>query len=254
MLAQERYNKIQELLLSDNVVRVSKLTTLFGVSLETVRRDLEHMEGQGLLKRVYGGAVLSENSENQPTRVKRQAVLTEQKREIAELVCRYICEGDSIAMDASTTNHVIASVLKTKFKSLTILTNCLSIINELSDMPDYKIIIPGGILNTDELSITGDFIERSLDNFRMNKMLISMSGISLRDGLTDFGFGECQVKKKMISISRELYVVADSTKFGKVSLIKVCDFQDINMIITDSKLSETIKQAFVKEGVEIVNS
>jgi len=254
MLAQERYNKIQELLILNNAVRVSELTKLFDVSLETVRRDLEYMESQGMLKRVHGGAILMENSEIQSSRTKRQNVLVDQKREIGEIVARYITEGDSIAMDASTTNHIIASVLKTKFKKLTIFTNYLPIVNELADMQNYDIIIPGGILNTEELSITGDLTEQSIGKYRMSKMLMSVSGISLKDGLTDFGFGEFQIKKKMMEISQEIYVVADSTKFGKVSLIKVCDFDDINMIITDKKLKDNIKQSFIKEGIEVINS
>lgn len=254
MLAQERYNKIQELLIANNAVRVSELTKLFDVSLETVRRDLEFMESQGMLKRVHGGAILKENGEIQSSRSKRQNVLVEQKKEIGEFVSRYISEGDSIAMDASTTNHAIASVLKTKFKKLTIFTNYLPIINELSDMPNYDIIIPGGILSNEELSITGDIAEQAVGKYRMNKMLMSVSGISLKDGLTDFGFNEYQIKKKLMEISKEIYVVADSTKFGKVSLIKVCNFDDINMIITDSKLQDNIKHSFLKEGIEVINS
>lgn len=252
MLAQDRYDQILEQLAQNHSVKVSRLIKQFGVSIETVRRDLEHLESQGLLKRVHGGAVAG-GCGLETTRSHRQNELMAQKREIGEILCSYIQEGDSIAMDASTTNHAIAQVLKSHFKRLTVLTNYIPIMQELSAQKEYTIIVPGGIVNNEELSITGDFAEYTIPQFRIHKMLLSMSGISLKDGLTDFGFQELPVKKKMMEISRELIVVADSSKFGIASLFKVCDFTDINMIVTDSGLKENVKQEFFKQGIEIVN-
>ena len=254
MLAQDRYKKISEILEKDNSVKVSVLTDLFGVSVETVRRDLEYMEGEGLLKRVHGGAVLEKINGTQSTFAIRESEYREQKAEIGEIAYRYVKEGQSIAMDASTTNYEVAKVLKQKFKRLTILTNSVSIINELLDMENYTIILPGGILRKDEMSLIGDMAEENLDSFHVDTAFISMSGISLREGLTDYDFGEVSMKKKMMKIAQEIVVLANSSKFDVVSLLKVCNFNDVNMIITDSGLKENMLEKYRKSGVEVINA
>jgi DeoR family transcriptional regulator, fructose operon transcriptional repressor len=253
MLAQDRYKKILEILERENSVKVATLTSLFGVSVETVRRDLEHMENEGLLKRVHGGAVLERINGSENTFLNRENEYREQKAEIGEIVSRFIREGQSIAIDVSTTSYEVIKVLKRKFKKLTILTNSLSIINELTDMEGYTIIVPGGILRRDELSFIGAMAEENIGNFHVDTAFISISGISLREGLTDYGFGEVSIKKKMMKIAQENIVLADSSKFDVVSLLRVCDFNDVNMIITDSNLKESIKEKYQKSGIEIVN-
>lgn len=254
MLAQDRYKKICEILEKENSVKVSYLTGLFGVSVETVRRDLEYMESEGLLKRVHGGAVLEKIYGSQSTFNSRVNEFLPQKAEIGEVAARYITEGQSIAMDASTTNLEIIKVIKYKFKKLTVLTNSLSIINELADIENYTIIIPGGILRYEEYSIIGELAESNIGNFHVDTAFISMSGISLREGFTDYGFGEVSLKKKMMKIAQENIVVVDSSKFESVSLLKVCELSDVNMIITDSGLKPSIIEKYKKKGIEIITS
>jgi DeoR/GlpR family transcriptional regulator of sugar metabolism len=131
-----------------------------------------------------------------PVREKENAEL---KHEIGEIVSSFIKEGQSIALDASTTNHEVIKVLKTKFKKLTILTNYLPIINELQDMEKYTVIITGGILHNEEQSIVGGLSEESIGKLHVDIALISITGISLHNGMTDYGFDEVRVKKKMMS-------------------------------------------------------
>lgn len=253
MLAQDRYKKIYEILEKENSVKVSTLTNLFGVSVETVRRDLEYMENEGLLKRVHGGAVLERIDGLQNTYAGRENEYREQKAEIGEIAARFIKEGQSIAVDVSTTNFEVIKVLKKKFQRLTILTNSLSILNELADMEGYTVITPGGILRREENSFIGEMAEENISKFHVDTSFISMSGISLREGLTDYGFGEVSLKKKMLKIAQENIVLADSSKFDVVSLLKVCDFDDVNMIITDSNLKDSILERYRKNGIEIIN-
>lgn len=251
MLAQDRYKKIMEILENDNSVKVSALIKLFNVSIETVRRDLEHLEGEGYLKRVHGGAVLEKIGSIENSFNSREREYQEQKLQIGEIASRFIKEGQSIAMDVSTTNYEIAKVLKKKYNKLNILTNSISIAMELSDMENYTIILSGGILRKFEYSLIGELAENNMSNFHVDTAFISMSGISLREGLTDYGFGEVRVKKTMMQAAQEVIVVADSSKFDTVSLLKVCDFSDINMIITDSNLKPVILDKYLKNGVSI---
>lgn len=253
LLPEERYQKILELLRAKNSVNVPTLTKKFNVSVETIRRDLEYLEKIGLLKRVHGGAVLDKIDCTQLDLPVRERENAELKHEIGEIVSYFIKEGQSIALDASTTNHEVIKVLKTKFKKLTILTNYLPIINELQDMEKYTIIVVGGILHKEEQSIIGGLSEEIIGKLHVDIALLSMTGISLNNGMTDYGFDEVKVKKKMMEIARETFILADSSKFDVVSLLKVCDVNDVDKIITDSKVNENTVKRYKQNGVEIIN-
>ncbi|WP_243291591.1 DeoR/GlpR family DNA-binding transcription regulator [Bacillus sp. FJAT-47783] len=254
MLVQQRYDRILEILEEVHSVRVSELVEEFGVSVETVRRDLEYLESIGKLKRVHGGAILEIDNSKEETFTKRETLNIEKKKEIGEIATRFVKENMVIAMDVSTTNTEFAKALKKKFKSLTIITNSLPIAYELSEMPQYTIILIGGMLRNQELCVVGEMAEKFLEPFHIDRLFLSMSGISLYAGLTDYGVGEWNIKKKMLAQANSCYVLADSTKFDAVSMLKVCSFDQINGIITDSGLSEKIKQKYEEKNIMIINS
>lgn len=253
MIAQERYLMIEKLLSEKKIILVSELTRLFGVSIETIRRDLAHLEKKGVLKRVHGGAVKDVIDVRQSEISKREGEFWEQKTQIGNFVSKIIGEGDTIAMDSGTTNHAVARVLKSKFHKLTVLTNYLPIVNELADS-DFSVVSTGGMLQGSVKSFTGEIAEENISRFHVDKAFITMSGISLVDGFTDFGFNEIAIKRKLMSAAAQVYVVADSSKFGVVSLMKVCDIDGVKAVVTDSDLNEAIKSEFSKNGVKIINS
>lgn len=253
MLAQERYEKILELLEKDRSVKVSMLTKLFNVSIETVRRDLEYLEKEGHLKRVYGGAVLEKINNRLLSFENREKESIEEKKEIAKIAMDFIKEGQSIAIHAGTTNLEIARELKKNFKQLTVLTNSLSIFNELSDMEKYTLILTGGIFKKDEFSLVGTMAENNITQYRVDTAFISPTGVSLSAGLTDYLFDEINIMQKSMEISHEVIVLADSSKFDAISLVKICDLEQINVIITDSKLKKNILDKYLKNGIEVVN-
>lgn len=254
MLVQERHDKILELLEKNKTVKVSYLMNLFQTSIETVRRDLEHLEKSGYLKRVYGGAVLEKVGTNEVNFAVRENKNINEKMEIAEIASRYVSEGQAVAFDVSTTNTEVAKAIKNRIKKLTVITNSITIAEELSDMDEYTIFLIGGILKSEERCIIGSMAEKFIEQFHIDITFASCSGISFSAGITDYGIGELEVKKKMMEYSQQVIVVADSTKFGIVSLLNVCNFNKINMIITDSKLNEKTKGKYFELGVEIVNS
>lgn len=253
LLMHDRHEKVMELLRKNKSLKVSTITKMFGVSTETVRRDLEYLEKEGFLRRVRGGAVLDDINSTEMNFTVRETKNIEEKREIADIATRYVSEGQSIALDVSTTNTEFAKALKRKIKRLTVLTNSLVIANELAEMPDYTILLPGGVLRNEELCMVGHLSETFFKGFHIDTFFMSMSGISLTEGLTDYGIGEYQVKMKMLESSRNCIVLADSSKFDVASLLKVCQFDRIDRIITDSKLSNKVLQKYTKEGIEIVN-
>ncbi|NME35724.1 MULTISPECIES: DeoR/GlpR family DNA-binding transcription regulator [Fusobacterium] len=255
MLANDRQNKIIEILERDGSVKVSNLVTLFDVSLETVRRDLDVLEKKGIAEKVYGGAILKDKENNTNLSYSfRETKNKDQKREIATMAIKYINEGETIALNGGTTNIEIAKLIKDKYNVLTVVTNSLKIVEELEDSKGINLILAGGIYNKSEFSFLGIQTEKFLNNFTVDKSFIAVGGVSLKRGITDYLIDEVVVQKKMIDISEEVIILADSSKIENNSLIKICDMEDINFIITDSNLDEEIKKLYLKKGMDIRNS
>lgn len=253
MLAEERKEKIIQMLEKNGNIKVSNLTRLFDVSLQTIRRDLEVLESEGLIKKVYGGAILKKKRVQDFTHSTREKQSLAEKDEIAEITLKLIEEGDSIALNDSTTNLAIARKIKEKFKNLTIITNSLLIISELSNVEGFNLILAGGILNVKEQAFFGEITERILDEFIIDKAFIAVSGFSLQTGITDYPLEEVQLQKKLLEISQKAVIIADSSKLESTSLIKVRDAADVDLLVTDSNISSEIKNSYEKAGVRIIN-
>lgn len=176
MLAQERYEYIIETLNRDCAVKVSKLIKELNVSIETIRRDLEHLEKEGVLQRVYGGAILKKVSVDKLSFDKREEEFRKEKIEIANIATRYISEGQSIALNDSTTNVEIAKNIRNKFTNLTVVTNSLVIATELANNKGIKVILAGGILDNKEYAFYGQLAQNILENFVVDRSFIGVGG------------------------------------------------------------------------------
>ncbi|MCS7458879.1 DeoR/GlpR family DNA-binding transcription regulator [Paenibacillus doosanensis] len=253
MFVQQRHQAILQKLHKEKSVVVSELIEMFGVSFETVRRDLEFLEKEGFLKRVHGGAIPAEidYKKEQPLTF-RETKFVEEKRQLVELATRYVTEGQSIALDVSTTNTEFAKALKPKFERLTIITNSLPIANELVEMPHYTIILTGGVIRNEERGVIGDLAEAFVSQFHADLFFMSVSGISLEAGVTDFGIGEVQLKKLMHKNAKRTIALADSSKFEVVSLLKVCGIDEVERYVTDPLIDREIVERYKSHGLEIV--
>lgn len=252
MYPQERYEKILNLIEKTGFVRAAELNGLFSVSSETIRRDLENLEKEGFIKRVHGGAKLEKSNKKYPAFNYREKEYEEEKQEIAENALSHIKEGDSLALDCGTTTLELAKKLTANFKTLTILTNSLKVLNVLSEMENYTIILAGGVFKKNEYSLFGEMTEDNLGRFRIDTAFISASGISLEEGITDLRFDELQTQKKMLEISRNKNILATSSNFDNVCLLNMCDISRIDRIITDSELSEELYTKYTSAGIDIV--
>ncbi|TMV52743.1 DeoR/GlpR transcriptional regulator [Paenibacillus mesophilus] len=253
MFAQQRHQAIVQKLEREKSIKASELMELFGVSFETIRRDLEHLEGEGLLKRVHGGAVSKQldYAREIPLTVRELAFLKE-KSELAEIASRYVTEGQSIALDVSTTNTEFAKHLKRKVERLTVITNSLPIANALIDMPHYTIVLIGGVIRNAEQSIIGDLAEQFAARFHPDLFFMSMSGVTLEEGITDYGLGEIQVKKTMLNNAKRTIALADSSKFDCLSLTKICGANEVERFVTDPGIDREIVDKYRKRGIEVV--
>lgn len=253
MLAHERHSAIIQLLHEQQAVKATSLMRMFGVSFETIRRDLGKLESEGYLKRVHGGAALpaADYRHELPFTVREMTRISE-KRELARTAAQFVAEGQSLFLDVSTTNTEFARVLVNRFERLTVLTNSFPIANLLMAKPGFTIVFIGGAVRNSEQCVVGDIAESFVAQFHADAFFMSVSGISLSEGLTDYGIGEIQLKMKMLERSKRVIVLADSSKFGAISLSRLCGFRDVDKIVTDSGIGEDIVKPFIEAGVEVV--
>jgi len=251
MLVAERHQKILELLNEKKSIRVTELSQLFSVTEETIRRDLEKLERENKLCRSHGGAISIQSLESQEISYsKREITNVKEKQEIALEAVKYIEEGDKITLDASTTAWYMAKQLPDI--RLTVVTNSIKVATELSAKKQITVISTGGILLPRSLSFVGPLAEEALEKYHVNKAFISCKGIHLENGISESDEQQSLVKRKMIENAEYVYVMADHTKFRQQSFIRTSNLNEIDIIITDSKLDDKNVQEFQNRGIQLI--
>jgi len=248
MLAAERRSLILEQLQKDKKVIVTELAEKFDCSQETIRRDLDRLDKEGLAIKGYGGAVLNESDGNDtPFRV-RQMKNPDGKKAIAEIIADLINDGEHVTLDASTTSLSIVKALREK-KRLTIITNSIEILVELNDASGWDVISTGGTLKDNYFALVGPRAVDGFESFNADKVVFSCKGIDMEKGITDGNELFTQAKKAMIGSAAEKILAIDSTKFSVVSFSKICDVTDIDTVVTDEKPSDEWLEYFAEKGI-----
>lgn len=251
MLAVERRKKIMDLLYENQSVAVPELSRLFDITEETVRRDLAKLEKEGLLRRTYGGAVLSEGLHLELPISIREVTNKEAKEALGRIAADFVDDGDTIIMDSSTTVLQMAKFLREK-KRLTVITNGLKIASELAPYENISVISTGGMLRSSSLSFVGHSAERAIANYNADKFFMSCKGVSLDKDVTESNEFEAELKKRMIESAQRIVLLADHTKLDKVSFATICSLKDINIFITDETLSKQWESFMEDNGVEVL--
>jgi len=252
MLAEARRQLIKELVFEKKGVKVTELAEKFSVTDETIRRDLNILEKEGVLLRGYGGAFIQTGVENIIDSDIRKTVYKESKDKIALLCSDLIQNGDVIFLDTSTTAYYVAE--KIVNKRLTVLTNSLRIINLYSIYANIRVVGIGGHFNKSEMGFFGLNAIKSLNEYFVDKAFISCRSLSLENGLTESSEEFAELKTKVINRSKESYIIADFSKFENTSFLKVAELDSITGIITDKKLSERWHDELKSKNIRIYDS
>ncbi|MCL2285156.1 MAG: DeoR/GlpR family DNA-binding transcription regulator [Firmicutes bacterium] len=247
MLVAERKKIILEKLQADKKVIVSRLSELFNVSDETIRRDLDRLCQEGIAIKTYGGAVLNEDGPDLPFNV-RKIHNPDEKRKIAELIEPLIQDGDSIMLDASTTAVFVAKALKEK-KCLKVITNSIEVMVELSDNHDWTVISTGGNLMGDYLAFSGPRTISDIASYRVDKFIFSCKGLDTAHGILDSNDNLAQVKREMIKAAKTKILAADQSKFNRTAFSKIASIADIDVVVTNAVPEKIWRDAFTKHGV-----
>ena len=223
-----------------------ELMECFDISIETVRRDISYLEKQGILTKVYGGAVLKKVASIEPLYTNREQENNDEKQLIAEAAESFIEQNDIVFFDLGTTVEMVAKKIK-KSKNVHAFTNAIRTAVALCE----EVILTGGRLRPKELSLAGSLTEMSLKRFNFNTAIIGVAGVS-ENGFTDFIADEAGIRSQVIENSNNVIVVADYAKFGVQAMCKVCDLEDVDVLITDSKAPKELLNKIRKKGVRVV--
>lgn len=254
MYAEERHRRISELARGEGRVEVAALAERFGVSAETVRRDLSALEGRGMLRRTHGGAVPVERPRVEAKLAERLAEMSEEKARIARAAMRFLPVRGAILLDAGTTTGALASLLPTSERELTVVTNYLPIASALAPDPSLDVVIVGGRVRGSTLAAVDDFGVRFLDNFTPDVVFVAANGVTVGRGLTTPDASEAAVKRAMFRNARRTVLLADHTKIGQEHFARFAEIGQVDVLVTDNGLEEEAAREFEAAGVEVVRA
>jgi DeoR family transcriptional regulator of aga operon len=226
----ERVSAILDRLADSGSVAVADLAAEFGVSLATLRRDLQLMEEQKLLGRTHGGAVARDAAHELPVRYRTQQ--REQKRAIARVAVTRIPLGTVVGLTGGTTTTEVARQLTVR-DSLTVVTNALNIAAELAIRPKVKVVVPGGVARPQSYELVGVWSEQALRSINIGVAVVGVDGVDVDGGLTTHDEVEAHTNAALVARARTVVVVADASKLGRVHLARIAGLDQVDEIITD---------------------
>lgn len=232
-LPEDRRAYIVHAINEQGAVNVLDLANSLDVSMMTVRRDLAELEKEGVLRRVHGGAVSTRGRSVEPPYSLRLGQATTAKQRIGALAAELVAEGDSVALDIGSTTIEVAQRLLNK-RNLTILTPSLRIAGLFLNQPDTRLIVPGGIVRTGEGSLIGELTRYALERLYVDRLFLAVGCIDAEVGLSEYNWDDALVKQAMIRNAKQVILVADATKFGKVAFAHVAPFSAIHVLVTDA--------------------
>lgn len=258
MLSEQRHKEIMHQLAKEGSIKTSTLCNILSASRETIRRDLETLEERGMLKRIHGGATQMEAPRESnviyTSFEQRKSEHSSDKIEVALEAAKYISEGQAIALDSGTTSLELARVIKNQFHSLTVVTNSLTIANELADANGITLILTGGIYNAEEKAFLSDMATLILSRINIDILFLTTCGISVERGITYQRVDDLMIQSKLMKASDKTIVITDSSKLGVNSLVRMCGIEQVSMIITDSHAPAERIEALEQAGMKVVIS
>ncbi|MGN6211885.1 transcriptional repressor AgaR [Parafilimonas sp.] len=247
-----RRKKILEHIKETGEVMVTQLSKEFNVSEVTIRNDLEHLERKNLLVRARGGAIHTENHVGIDQRItEKHKIHAAEKAAIGKLASSLINDGETIIIDSGTTTAEIVKHLD-GIKHLNVITNALNIANLLAAHPAVNVIIPGGYLRQNAMSLVGPLAEKNLRNFFVDKVFLSTDGFDTKQGIFTPNIDEAHLNGIMIEIAKEVILVTDSSKFKRKSLAFICGLDKIKKVVTDNGIAIDDKKRLEEAGIEVL--
>jgi DeoR family glycerol-3-phosphate regulon repressor len=239
-----RQQEILTLVQRHGFVSNEELAQSFNVTPQTIRRDINRLCLEGLLRRYHGGAGLPSSVENVAYTARRVLCLDEKGR-IAKTVARHIPDQASLFINIGTTTEEVAKALR-GHEGLRIITNNLNVASLMSGNPSFEVIIAGGVVRARDQGITGEATIDFIQQFKVDFGIIGISGIDNDGSLLDFDYREVRVAQAIITNSRKVFLVADHTKFGRRAMVRLGRLSQIDALFTDREPPEPLRNILVE--------
>lgn len=250
-VATARQERIVELLREQGFVRNSELSSLLGVSIVTIRQDLESLQARGTVRKTFGGAVLTaEGSLPDSAYALRAVENREEKRRIGAAAAALIRPGETVLLDAGSTTIEIARRLPEKAE-VTVFTCALNVALEAGGRAGVSVILCGGELNPRTLSVTGSQTERMLQEVNADRLFLATYGVDLAKGLAERNFTGAQVKQALIAASRQVVLVCDASKFGASAPICFAPLDVVHHVVTNQGIADDFIRYFRDRDVAL---
>jgi DeoR family glycerol-3-phosphate regulon repressor len=253
VLPVERHRAITDAVTAAGVVSTEALVALLAVSAETVRRDLAVLEERGDIRRVHGGAATAATrGSEEPSFTVRSTAERDAKTMLARVAVELLRNGQTVVIDIGTTAVEVARAIPHDFRG-TVATPSLLVATELADRPGIELLVCGGRVRGGDLSCANGHAKAFFADLYADIAFIGSGGVAADVGLTDFHLDEVEVKTTIIANSAHSYVLADSSKLGRVSPHRVCALSSLDGIITDSTVPDDLSRAIAEAGGIIVS-
>lgn len=247
----QRREQIMQLLLEQGSVQVTTLAPLLGVSVVTVRTDLAALESQGFASRNFGGASLVRTPPQEQSIRQKSIVNSSSKERIGAAAAHLVCDGDNIIVDSGTTTHSLAQHLR-NMRVVTVMTNGLNVAWSLADADGVELMLTGGVLRKKSLSTQGAQAEGCLNAYTFDKLFLGVDGCDLQFGLTTNHEAEASLNHKMVQRAKKVVVLADSSKFGRISLHQIVELDRVHTVVTDAGISSEYREGLQRLGIELI--
>lgn len=244
-----RRRQIVEALRAYEEVQVAALAVDLGCSEMTVRRDLEALERDGVLRRVHGGATRARGTAEEAPYAMRAFSHAEEKARIGSACAELLDDGETLVIDGGTTALELARALTGR--RLTVMPLALRPVFELHGSPEVRLLLPGGEVRPGELSLIGGLSRRSFSELRFDTFVLSPCGIDPEAGVTAHLMAEAEIKRAALEASRRVIAVADSSKLGVVAFDQVCEIRRVDILVTDSAADPRLVEQLVGLGVDV---
>ena len=252
MLARQRQGHILAQLRQGGAVRVSELTAALGVSDMTIRRDLDAMAAEGLLRKVHGGAVLEGRVAFEPGFAAKSQISRSTKEAIGAKAAALVQPGAAIALSAGTTTTAMAPYLVT-IPALTVVTNSTTVADAITQADPagrLSVILTGGV-RTPSAALVGPIADRAIGSMHVDLLFLGVHGMDQRAGFTTPNLAEATTNRALVDSAREVVVVADSSKWGMVGLADIGPFSLASSVITDDDLPPEGHRALAEAGCSV---
>ncbi len=250
MLKTQRQEKIIKLLEENNTMGVAELASALGFSMMTIRRDLEDLALNAVIKKVHGGAVLVRNDLVQPSFQERLMENSSEKTRIAIETVKRITAGSVVFFDSSTTTLSVVEHLPAQLE-FTAITNCLMTALKLCDKPQVNVIMLGGEIHHSSYTAVNNIPIEQAARFNADLAIISTKAFSYPEGMFEAKLPLIEIKKQLVKCSKRVILLADYTKFESKSLCQSMRIEDIDEIITDSKAPVDILEKLKRDGIQV---